>query len=81
MNAAAWPPCGREALGLRLGALALASAALLSSCKTTTTVTTSSEAAQTSGSNAERDPRRRAAVRLQLAGGYYQKGQLDIAIK
>jgi type IV pilus assembly protein PilF len=73
----ALPLRGRRALG----ALALAAAALLSSCKTTTTVTTSSETTQTNGSKSEGDPRRRAAIRLQLAAGYYQKGQLDVAIK
>jgi type IV pilus assembly protein PilF len=81
MIAPALAPRPRQALGLRLCALALAGAALLSSCKTTTTVTTSSEAAQASGSKNEGDPRRRAAVRLQLAAGYYQKRQLDVAIK
>jgi len=77
------PPRRRGALRPPMGAfaLALAGAALLNSCKTTTTVTTSSETAQTNGAKAEGDPRRRAAVRLQLAAGYYQKGQLDVAIK
>jgi type IV pilus assembly protein PilF len=64
-----------------LAAIALAAAVALGGCKTTTTVTTSSDTAQTSGSSAEGDPHRRAAVRLQLAAGYYQKGQLDVAIK
>jgi type IV pilus assembly protein PilF len=67
--------------GPLFGGLALTVAATLSACKTTTTVTTSSETAQTSGVEAEGDPHRRAAVRLQLAAGYYQKGQLDVAIR
>lgn len=61
--------------------LVLAAAAALASCKTTTTVTTTSDTAQTSGASAEGDPHRRAEVRLQLAAGYYQKGQLDVALK
>jgi len=62
-------------------ALALAAALTLAACKTTTTVTNSSDSSQTSGAKAEGDPHKRAAVRLQLASGYYQKGQLDVAIK
>jgi type IV pilus assembly protein PilF len=68
--------------GLALAAaVALAAALALAACKTTTTVTNSSDTSQTSGAKSEGDPRRRAAVRLQLASGYYQKGQLDVAIK
>jgi type IV pilus assembly protein PilF len=72
-------PTGRWSLGL--AALALACAAALGGCKTTTTVTQTSDPGQTSGASNEGDPHRRAAVRLQLAAGYYQKGQLDVAIK
>jgi len=65
-----------------LAAIALAAAAVaLGGCKTTTTVTTTSDTAQASGASSEGNPHRRAAVRLQLAAGYYQKGQLDVAIK
>jgi type IV pilus assembly protein PilF len=70
--------CRRRAL---LGGLGLAVAVCLSACKTTTTVTTSSDASQTTEAKTEGDPHRRAAVRLQLAAGYYQKGQLDVAIR
>jgi type IV pilus assembly protein PilF len=66
---------------LRLAAFVLAAAAALGGCRTTTTVTATSDSAQTSAATAEGDPHRRAAVRLQLAGGYYQKGQLEVAIK
>src|SRR6266478_726289 len=64
-----------------LAVLAVAAASALAGCKTTTTVTSTSDSAHTSGASAEGDPPRRAAVRLQLAGGYYQKGQVDVAIK
>jgi type IV pilus assembly protein PilF len=74
-------PCPTGGWSLALAALALAWAATLAGCKTTTTVTQSSDPAQASGANNEGDPHRRAAVRLQLAAGYYQKGQLDVAIK
>jgi type IV pilus assembly protein PilF len=60
---------------------ALILVAALAGCKTTTTVTTTSDTAQASGASAEGDPHRRAAVRLQLAAGYYQKGQLEVAIR
>jgi type IV pilus assembly protein PilF len=62
-------------------ALALAASVTLAGCKTTTTVTTTSDSSQTSATKGEGDPHRRAAVRLQLASGYYQKGQLDVAIR
>jgi type IV pilus assembly protein PilF len=55
--------------------------AVLGGCKTTTTVTSTSDTANASGASAEGDPHRRAEVRLQLAAGYYQKGQADVAIK
>ena len=64
---------------VRLAALVLATAPL-AGCKTTTTVTTTSDTAQASGATAEGDPHRRAAVRLQLAAGYYQKGQMEVAL-
>jgi type IV pilus assembly protein PilF len=65
---------------IRLAALGLVTA-LLGGCKTTTTVTTTSDTSRASGASAEGDPHRRAAVRLQLAAGYYQKGQLEVALK
>jgi type IV pilus assembly protein PilF len=65
---------------VRFAALVVAAAAV-GGCKTTTTVTRSSDTAEVSGASAEGDPHRRAAVRLQLAGGYYQKGQVEIALK
>ena len=64
-----------------LAALALGGALALTGCKTTTTVSTVSDTTQTGAANAEADPHKRAAVRLQLAAGYYQKGEADIAIK
>jgi type IV pilus assembly protein PilF len=63
----------------KLAAFVLAAA--LAGCKTTTTVTTTSDTAHASGASAEGDPHRRAAVRLQLAAGYYQKGELEVAIR
>ncbi len=64
---------------LRLGAFVLVAA--LAGCKTTTTVTTTSDTSQPSGASAEGDPHKRAQVRLQLAAGYYQKGELEVAIR
>jgi type IV pilus assembly protein PilF len=64
-----------------IAALVVTAAAALGGCTSTTTVTTTSDTARTSGASAEGDPHRRAEVRLQLAGGYYQKGQLDVALK
>ena len=64
---------------LMLSALVLATA--LAGCKTTTTVTTTSDTAQASGASSEGDPHKRAQVRLQLAAGYYQKGELEVAIR
>ena len=77
------PRCARLGASGRsqLAVLALAAAAALAGCRTTTTTTTSSDTAQTSGASAEGDPHRRAAVRLQLAAGYYQKGQVDVALR
>ena len=65
---------------IRLAALIVAALAL-GGCKTTTTVTTTSDTGQGSGANAEGDPHQRAAVRVQLAAGYYQKGQVEVALK
>lgn len=64
-----------------LAALALGGTLALTSCKTTTTVTTTSDTSAPAAVGTEGDPHRRAAVRLQLAAGYYQKGQVDVAIK
>lgn len=66
---------------LKLAVLLLAGALALSACKTTTTVTSTSDTAETAGAKPESDPHRRAEVRLQLATGYYQKGQVEVAIK
>ncbi len=65
----------------RAWAALLAGWLLLHGCKSTTTVTTTSEAAQGGAPAVEADPHRRAAVRLQLATGYYQKGQMEVAIR
>jgi type IV pilus assembly protein PilF len=65
---------------IRFPALVVAALAL-GGCQTTTTVTTSSDTGQGGGANAEGDPHQRAAVRVQLAAGYYQKGQVEVAIK
>ena len=73
-------PYAPRSMGPLLAVLIMAGAALLSSCKTTTTVTSAPEA-QASAAKAEGDPHKRATVRLQLAAGYYQKGQVDVAIK
>jgi len=59
----------------------LMAAVALGGCKTTTTVTTSSDTSQVDVNRTEGDPHKRAAVRLQLAAGYYQKGQMDVALK
>src|SRR5260370_38654411 len=79
-----WPQKRRRSAGRwqpMLAVLAVAAASTLAGCKTTTTVTSTSDSAHTSGASAEGDPHRRAAGRLPLAGGYYQKGQADVAIK
>lgn len=69
----------RSAWGLRA---ALVAAALLAvSCKTTTTYTSTPESAAADAPKMETDPHKRAAVRLQLATGYYQKGQMETAIR
>jgi type IV pilus assembly protein PilF len=76
---APWRPFGGARLAMAIGV----AAGLLSllSCKTTTTYTTASESAQSDAPKVESDPHKRAAVRLQLATGYYQKGQLETAIQ
>jgi type IV pilus assembly protein PilF len=79
MSPLAMRSCATGGWAPMVAALVLAIA--LAGCKTTTTVTTTSDTAQASGASAEGDPHRRAAVRLQLAGGYYQKGQLEVAIR
>jgi len=81
MSGAVTPTRCVRTLGGLLGAGALASAVALGGCKTTTTVTTTPDSSQPSASKSEGDPHKRAAVRLQLAAGYYQKGQLDVAIQ
>jgi type IV pilus assembly protein PilF len=62
-------------------AAVLAAALALAGCRTTTTVTTTSDTNRAPGDQAEGSPHRRAAVRLELAASYYQKGQVDVAIK
>jgi type IV pilus assembly protein PilF len=62
-------------------ALLAAAALLLAACKTTTTYSTTPDSAQSGEPNAEGDPHRRAALRLQLASAYYQKGQMDTAMR
>jgi type IV pilus assembly protein PilF len=64
-----------------LAALAAGAALLLPACKTTTTYSTRPDSAQSGEPNAEGDPHKRAALRLQLAAAYYQKGQMDTAIR
>jgi type IV pilus assembly protein PilF len=59
---------------------AVAVAAVLTGCQTTTTVRTTSDTDQSGGAATERDPHRRALVRIQLAAGYYQKGQPEVAL-
>jgi len=75
---AAWRPS--EAARIALAAGVAVGMLCLASCKTTTTYTTASESAQSDAPKVESDPHKRAAVRLQLATGYYQKGQLETAI-
>lgn len=60
----------------------LSGAWLVGACTTTTTVNgvPVPEASQ-AAPQPEADPRRRAEIRLQLAGGYYQKGQLSVALE
>lgn len=65
---------------VQLAALCLA-IVVLSGCTTTTTVKVSDDTGPANVSGPEGDPHRRAAVRLQLAAGYYQKGQVEVAIK
>jgi type IV pilus assembly protein PilF len=67
---------GALAAGLALGAL------LLGACRSTTTV----DGVQVNPATAipgatEAEPKKRAAVRLQLASNYYQSGQLQIAME
>jgi len=71
-------PRAVSALGWAAFAVAIATA--LGGCKTTTTVVEKPETAATTGAGSEADPHRRAKVRLELAAGYYQKGQLDVAL-
>jgi type IV pilus assembly protein PilF len=54
---------------------------LLQACKTTTTYSTTADSGQSGQPNVEGDPHRRASARLQLASAYYQKGQMDTAIR
>ncbi len=67
----------------RLGSVALV-VALLAACASQTTTTTSSDSAALSSvptsRTSESDPRKRAAVRLQLASSYYQQGLLRVAL-
>ncbi|MCX8003783.1 MAG: type IV pilus biogenesis/stability protein PilW [Burkholderiaceae bacterium] len=54
----------------------------LAGCTTTTMVNGQPVAStQTAGAAAEADARKRAAIRLQLAATYYQKGQFNIALE
>jgi type IV pilus assembly protein PilF len=55
---------------------------MASACTTTTTVNgVPVPEARPSAQQTESDPRKRAEIRLQLAGNYYQKGQLSIALE
>lgn len=63
-----------------IAGLGVALAALASGCTTTTEVT-SQPVAAASGGAAGADVRKRAAIRLQLAATYYQKGQFGIALE
>ena len=74
-------PAGRTVAALISVAFAVAIATTLGGCKTTTTVVEKSDSGPVTGAKAEADPHRRALVRLQLAAGYYQQGQLEVAIK
>lgn len=67
-------------LALRSVAVALA-AALLAACQTTTTVNGQPVATQQQGAQGEADARKRAAIRLQLAGSYFQQRQLAVALQ
>jgi len=71
----------RKAARIALAAAGLGLALLLPACKTTTTYSTSSDGSQDGAPKQEGDPHKRAAVRLQLASAYYQKGQLETAIR
>lgn len=75
------PGAQRRNRGARLIAGSLLCALLLSACETSTTVVTTSDTAKSSGGGTEAaDPHRRAQVRLELAAGYYQKGQPEVAL-
>ncbi len=61
---------------------ALAGGWLSAACTTTTTINGVPVAdAGQAAPQPEADPRRRADIRLQLAGGYYQRGQLSVALE
>ncbi len=64
--------------------LGLAMAGLLAACSTTVSTTTgpiNDVQARTAGQPEVADSRRRAQVRMELAAGYFQRGQLDIALE
>lgn len=65
--------------------LVLAVAGLLGACSTTVSTTTgpiNDVQARTAGQQPETaDPKRRAQVRMELATGYFQRGQFDVALE
>lgn len=72
----------RSAYAAPCAVLAAALAALASGCTTTTEVNGRPvAAAKTAAAATEADVRKRAAIRLQLAATYYQKGQFTIALE
>jgi type IV pilus assembly protein PilF len=56
--------------------------ALLAACSTTTSTTSGpiNEVGDRPSANAESDPNRRARARLELAGAYFGRGQMDVAL-
>lgn len=77
-----------RALSSRLGLLLVTASALLGACTTTKTVTTSLPdvnnaglPAASTGANDPEQARHRARIRLQLAAGYFEQGQTQIALE
>lgn len=64
--------------------LVLAVTALLAACSTTVSTTTgpiNDVQARTGAQPETADPKRRAQVRMELAAGYFQRGQFDVALE
>jgi type IV pilus assembly protein PilF len=64
-----------------LAASGLALAAVLGGCVQTTTTTRTDDSPRAAPSDPAADAERRASVRLELAGGYFSRGQFDTALE